>query len=75
MSKINKEHQIRKELEEVEKSSDEKNFNKEIDNLKFKLQELEDIQRDNYDNLEKLSHLYKLGIIDEEGFPMSNRME
>ena len=61
MQKINKEHQIRKEFEEEKKSSDGKikNLNKEIDNFKFKLQELEDIQRDNDDNLEKLSHLYK----------------
>ena len=46
MQKINKEHQIRKELEEEKKSSNGNNLNKEIGSLKFKLQELEDIQRD-----------------------------
>ena len=64
--KENKDKTIVKKFEE-EKSQNEskiKSLNKEIDNLKFKLQVLEDYQRDNDDNMEKLSNLYKLGIID-----------
>ena len=75
--KENKDKKIVEKFEE-EKSQNEskiKSLNKEIDNLKFKLQELEDFQRDNDDNMEKLSNLYKLRIIDEDGLPINNRME
>ena len=77
MPKENKDKKIVKKFEE-EKSQNEskiKSLNKEIDNLKFKLQELEDFQRDNDDTMEKFSNLYKLGLIDEDGLPIDNRME
>ena len=54
--KENKDKNIVKKFEEKEEKSQNeskiKSLNKEIDNLKFKLQELEDFQRDNDDNME-----------------------
>ena len=65
-----------KELEE-KKESDfvEQPLNKKIVELKFKVQELEDLQRENDENLDKLSNLYKFGIIDENGNPINNQIE
>ena len=39
------------------------------------MQKFEDMQRENEDNIEKLSNLYEMGIIDEEGHPTNNKME
>ena len=39
----------------------------EINDLRYKIQQLEENQQDNQDNIDKLSNLYKLGVIDEEG--------
>ena len=66
-----------KNLEEEKKGSDTKvrGLIKEINELKYKIQQLEDFQIDNEDNLGKLSNLYKFGIIDENGHPINNRME
>ena len=55
MPKENKDKKIVKKFKEEEKSQNEskiKSLNKEIDNLKFILQELEDFQRDNDNNME-----------------------
>ena len=47
----------------------------EIEELKDKMKKLEDDQKDADDNIEKLSKLYELGIIDENGELISNKME
>ena len=47
----------------------------EIEELKDKMKKLEDEQRDAEDNVEKLSKLYELGIIDENGELINNKME
>ena len=77
MPRDTKEKKIINNLEEEKKGSDTKvrGLVKEIDDLRLKIQQLEDNQLDNEDNLEKLSNLYKLGIIDENGQPIDNRME
>ena len=48
---------------------------KERDTLREKIQQLEDSQLDNEENVERLSNLYKLGIIDENGNPTNDRMD
>ena len=50
-------------------------FKLEIDELKTKMKKLEDQQKDADENIDKLSKLYDLGIIDENGELISNRME
>ena len=50
----------------------------EINDLRYKIQQLEESQQDNQDyqnNIDKLSNLYELGVIDEEGQFISKEME
>ena len=77
MPKVNKDHQRIMQLEEEIKESDSKEraLNKEIEKLKYKIQDFENQQNENDDNLEKLSNQYKLGIIDENGCLINNKME
>ena len=79
MPKTNKDHQKIMKLEEEIKDNDskekEKELNRKIDELRLKIQEFENIQKENDENLDKLSDLYKLGIIDENGFVINNRMD
>ena len=62
------------EEEKKENSSKTKTLMYEIDELKQKIQLLEDGQKDNDDNLDKLANLFKLGIIDENGLSIYNDM-
>ena len=48
---------------------------KEIEILRRKIGQLEDDQIDHQGNLDKLANLLSLGIIDENGLPISNNME
>ena len=64
---------LKEEKKEVMKRSEE--FEREIEHLKDKLIKLEDIERENYENMEKLSKLYEAGIIKEEGNYINNKME
>ena len=50
-------------------------FEREIEHLKDKLIKLEDIERENYENTEKLSKLYEAGIINKEGNYINDKME
>ena len=50
-------------------------FKLEIDGLKLKMKKLEEQQRYSEENIDKLSKLYDLGTIDENGELISNRME
>ena len=61
---------------EAQKKGSEYNvklLNKEIDKLRKKIQDLEESQRD-YDNLEKLTKLCDLGVIDENGQLRKDKM-
>ena len=73
MPKITKDRMIINDLEEKKEENDSKMISliHEIDELKGKIHQLEDNQRDNEDNLDKLAHLYKLGLIDENGIPQT----
>ena len=64
-------------LEEEIKNNDSKEnvLNRKIDELRFKIQEFVNLQKENDENLDKLSDLYKLGIIDENGVVINNRMD
>ena len=64
---------LKEERKEVDRRSEE--FRQEIIYLKDKLSKLEDIERENDENIEKLSKLYDAGIINEEGNYIDNRME
>ena len=44
-----------------------RNLVEEIKDPKNKIQQIEESQKENDDNLEKLSNLYELGVIDENG--------
>ena len=68
--------QIR-ELEEEKKETDRKidDLNNEIDSLRRKIEQFENDQMDHEENLEKLSNLFKLGIIDENGLPINDDMQ
>ena len=61
--------------EKKENDSEVRTLSKEIDALKSKIQLLEDDLINNDDNLEKLSNLFKLGIIDENGHPIINQID
>ena len=76
MPKITKDRRIINDLEEKKEENDSKMISliHEIDEIKEKIHQLEDNQRDNEDNLDKLAHLYKLGLIDENGMPTNNEM-
>ena len=47
----------------------------EINDLRYKIQQLEVSQQDNQDNIDKLSNLYELGVIDEERQFINKEME
>ena len=67
--KPTKDHiQIRK-LEMENEETKEKRFEafEEINKLKSKLKDMEESQKNADNNLEKLSKLYQLGVIDENG--------
>ena len=76
MPKISKDRQMILDLEEEKEVHDSKvkKLIDEIDDLRNKIQQLEDNQIDNEENINKLSNLYELGLIDENGQPISNRM-
>ena len=66
-----------KQLEE-EKQNNEykvKVFKLEMEELKTKLKKLEEQQMDHEENLDKLSKLYEMGVIDENGELVNNKME
>ena len=77
MPKISKDRQMILDLEEEKEVHDSKvkKLIDEIDDLRNKIQQLEDNQTDNEENINKLSNLYELGLIDENGQPISNRMD
>ena len=77
MPKISKDRQMILDLEEEKEVHDSKvkKLIDEIDDLRNKIQQLEDSQTDNEENINKLSNLYELGLIDENGQPISNRMD
>ena len=47
----------------------------EIDELKQKVNDMKDEQIDSQVNLDKLANLYKLGIIDDQGLPIDDKMK
>ena len=66
-----------KQLEE-EKLNNEykvKLFKLEMEELKTKFKKLEEQQMDREENLVKLSKLYEMGVIDENGELVNNKME
>ena len=77
LPKISKDQKLIKVLEEQKKGGEYhvKLLNKEIDELKQKILDLEESQRNNDDNLEKLTKLYDLGVIDENGQLKRDQME
>ena len=77
MPKISKDRQMILDLEKEKEVHDSKvkKLIDEIDDLRNKIQQLEDNQTDNEENINKLSNLYELGLIDENGQPISNRMD
>ena len=66
-----------KEIEEEKNTSDRRlgACIKKLDEDALKIKELEEKQIDYYDNLEKLSKLFELGIIDEKANPIENHKE
>ena len=64
-------------MEKEKRNNDSKadSLYKEINELQSKIKELESLQSENNQNAAKLNELYKLGIIDEEGFVVNNRMD
>ena len=77
MPKVNKHHQKIAKLKVEIKESDSKEIalNMKIEELRFKEEEFESLQKENEDNLEKLSNLNKLGVIDENDYFVNNKME
>ena len=77
MPKPTKEQLKVKQLEEEKINADYKVkvFKLEIDELKIKLEELEQKQIESEENIDKLSKLYDLGVIDENGELINNKME
>ena len=43
--------------------------------MNLKIEEFENLQRENDENSDKLNNLYKIEIIDEESFAIKNRIE
>ena len=76
MPKITKDRRIINDLEEKKEENDPKMISlvHEIDELKEKIHQLGDNQRDNEDNLDKLAHLYKLGLINKNEMPTNNEI-
>ena len=74
--KLSKDKQYIEELEEIKQETDNRvqSLNEEIEVLRRKIGQLEDEQINSQDNLEKLSNLFKLGIIDSDGMPITNEM-
>ena len=77
MPRVTKDKQMIKALEEQKEGCNSKIIGliKEIDSLREKIQQLEDSQLDNEKNVERLSNLYELGIIDENGNPTNDKMD
>ena len=77
MPKVTKDKQKIQALEEEKKEckSMVRSLVEEIKDLRNKIQQLEESQQENDDNLEKLSNLYELDVIDENGQPLEDRME
>ena len=77
MPKPTKDQNKIRQLEEEKKDSyyKEKVFKLEIEELKTKMQKLEDDKKDAEDNIEKLSKLYEMGVIDENGEFIDNKMD
>ena len=75
--KVDKAQRRINELKEEKKEIEDKNddFRLKIINLQDKLAKLESIERENEDNIDKLSRLYEAGIINEDGEYINNRME
>ena len=63
------------EEEKVNNEYKSKVFKLEIDELKTKLKKMEEQQLDTEDNIERLGKLYELGLIDENGELINNKME
>ena len=63
---------LNEEKKEMERRSEE--FKGEIEHLKDKLSHLEDVERENEENLENLEKLYDAGIINEDGNLVTNDM-
>ena len=64
---------MKEERKELDRRKDD--FRKEIEALKHKLSKLEDIERENEENIEKLSRLYDAGVINEEEHYINNNMK
>ena len=77
MLKVSKEKRQINQLEKEKKNTDAQIncLNQKIEDLRAKIKQLKDEEFDHDDNLEKLSNLYKLGIINEDGQPINNEME
>ena len=77
MPRVTKDKQMIKALEEEKEGYNSKDyrFNQVDRSLREKIQQLEDSQLDNEENVERLSNLYKLGIIDENGNPTNDKMD
>ena len=77
MPRITKDKQTIQDLEEEKGEYDSKVINliEEIEALRGKIQQLEANQIDNDDNAEKLSNLYELGVIDENGNLIKDQMD
>ena len=77
MPRITKDKQMIQDLEEEKERYDSKvsNLIEEIETLRNRIQQLEDSQVDNDDNIEKLSNLYELGVIDENGNLIKEQMD
>ena len=76
MTKANKNHKKIAELKvELRKMTQKRALNRKIEELKFEVEEFESLQKENEDNLEKLSNLYKLLVIDKNGYFVNNMME
>ena len=77
MPKPTKDQNKIRQLEEEKKDSyyKEKVFKLEIEELKTKMQKLEDDKKDAENNIEKLSKLYEMGVIDENGEFIDNKMD
>ena len=75
--KENKQQIKLKEIKEEKNTSDRRlgAFIKKLDEYALKIKELEDKQIDYDDNLENLSKLFELGIIDEKANPIENHKE
>ena len=76
-SKPNNEQIKIKNIEEEKKEITLKSIslNRETKFIQVQIDKLEGMQRDHEENLDKLSNLYSLGVIDEDGNLVNNKME